>query len=38
MRSILAKIDLILIDVMLYPPEVQLDNHKNGSPECAGIS
>ena len=31
-----AKIDLILIDVMLYPPEVQLDNHKNGSPRMRG--
>ena len=31
-----AKIDLILIDVMLYPPEVQLDNLKNVSPRMHG--
>ncbi len=31
-----AKIDLILIDVMLYPPDVKLDDHKNVSPRMHG--
>ena len=31
-----GKIDLILIDVMLYPPVVQLDNLKNVSPRVHG--
>lgn len=31
-----AKIDLILIDVMLYPPTVQLDNLKNAPPRMHG--
>jgi DNA-binding response OmpR family regulator len=31
-----AKIDLILIDVMLYPPAVQLDGHQNGLPRVHG--
>ncbi|MGZ8393906.1 MAG: hypothetical protein ACXWWJ_03970, partial [Nitrospira sp.] len=31
-----AKIDLILIDVMLYPPAVQLDDHKNPLPRVHG--
>lgn len=31
-----AKIDLILIDVMLYPPAVQLDTLRNVSPRVHG--
>jgi len=31
-----AKIDLILIDVMLYPPSVQLDDSKNALPRVHG--
>lgn len=33
-----AKIDLILIDVMLYSPTVQLDNLKMPRHECTGIN
>ena len=33
-----AKIDLILIDVMLYPPRFSWTITKMARPECAGIS
>ncbi len=33
-----AKIDLILIDVMLYPPMVKFDRGRMLDPECRAIS